>query len=414
MRNYRLFVTSQIVANTGLWMQRVAQDWLVLQLTGSAAAVGVTVALQFTPMLLFGLFGGVIADRYPKRSLLIGTQTTAAMLALSLATLTLTGSIHVWHVYGIAVLLGFVTVIDNPARQVFVNEMVGPEHLRNAISVNSSIFQLGGLVGPALSGVLIHAVGEGWSFGINAAACGFVVMTLVSMRTSELFRSPVAERAKGQLRDGLRYVTANRSIFWAVVLVGFVAVFGMNMPVLLSAFSKSIFHVGAGGYGLFNSLVALGALGGALASTRRKQIRLRTLVISAAAFGLLQATAGIAPTELTYCLALIAVGGATLAFLTGANSLVQMNAGINVRGRVMSLYMLVLLGGQAIGGLLMGRITETLGPRTAMVISGLVPAIATLGIALLLARASQLTLRVDWQHREAGKYLSLVPRHAQG
>ncbi len=410
MRNYRLFVLSQIVANTGLWMQRVAQDWLVLQLTGSPAAVGVTVALQFTPMLLFGLFGGVIADRYPKRSLLIMTQTTAGILALTLATLTLTGSIHVWHVYGVAVLLGFVTVVDNPARQVFVNEMVGPQHLRNAISLNSSIFQLGGLVGPALSGVLIHAVGEGWSFGINGAACALVVVVLTMMRPSELFPSPITERAKGQLRDGLRYVAQQPNILWAVILVGFVAVFGMNMPVFLSAFSTKVFHVGAGGYGLFNSLVAVGALAGALGSTRRTGLRLRSLVIAAAAFGVLEAIAGEAPNRLAYSLALIAVGGATLVFLTGANSLVQMTAALDIRGRVMSLYMLVLLGGQAIGGVLMGRVTQELGPRTAMLIAGAVPAVATLVVAVILARIGQLTLRVNLHGRALSGHIRVVSR----
>lgn len=385
IRNYRLFVLSQIGACTGLWMQRVAQDWLVLQLTNSPAAVGLTVALQFTPMLLFGLFGGVLADRHSKRLLLMMTQTTAGILALALAVLTLTGHIQVWHVYAVAILLGFVTVVDNPARQVFVNEMVGPEHLRNAISVNSSIFQLGGLVGPALAGILIHAVGEGWSFGLNALACVGVVATLLAMRPAELFTSPVAERAKGQLRAGLQYVRSQPNILWTVVLVAFVATFGMNMPVLLSAYSTKVFHVGAGGYGLFNSLVALGALGGALASTRRKGLRLRSLVASAAVFGAVQAMGALAPARIEYSLVLIAVGAATLVFLTGANSLVQMTASLDIRGRVMSLYMLVLLGGQAIGGVVMGRITEALGPRPATLISGLVPLVASAVVALVLA-----------------------------
>lgn len=385
IRNYRLFVLSQLVSNTGLWMQRVAQDWLVLELTNSPAAVGMTVALQFTPMLLFGLFGGVLADRHSKRMLLMCTQSSAGILAMTLATLTLSGHIHVWDVYGVAILLGFVTVVDNPARQVFVNEMVGPKHLRNAISVNSSIFQLGGLIGPALAGILIHAVGEGWSFGINAIACGGVVVTLCAMRPSELFVSPVAERAKGQLRAGLRYVRSQPNILWTVVLVAFVATFGMNMPVLLSAYATKVFHVGAGGYGLFNSLVALGALTGALSSTRRKGLRLRSMVFAAAVFGTVQAMGSIAPGRLEYSLVLIGVGAATLVFLTGANSLIQMTASLEIRGRVMSLYMLVLLGGQAIGGVIMGRVTDALGPRPATLISGLVPLVASAVVALVLA-----------------------------
>ena len=169
--NYRLFLSSQVVATTGLWMQRIAQDWLVLELTGSVTAVGVAVALQFLPVLLFGLLGGVIADRYPKRRILIITQSVAAALALILGTLALTGTVQAWHVYVVAAALGFVTVVDNPTRQVFVSELVGPRHMQNAVSLNSSVFQFGALVGPALSGLLIAAVGQGWSFLINAAAC---------------------------------------------------------------------------------------------------------------------------------------------------------------------------------------------------------------------------------------------------
>ncbi|MGI8868062.1 MAG: MFS transporter [Mycobacteriales bacterium] len=412
IRNYRLFVQSQIIANTGLWMQRVAQDWLVLQLTGSVAAVGMTVALQFTPMLVFGLLGGVIADRYPKRTLLTISQSSAGVLAGMLALLTLTGAVHAWHVYLIAIMLGFVTVIDNPARQVFVNEMVGPEHLRNAISVNSSIFQLGGLIGPAISGILIHAVGEGWSFAINAVACGYVVVTLLRMRTSELRVSPTVARGKGQLREGLRYAASEPAIRWTIVLVAFVAVFGMNMPVLLAAFAKDVFHLGAGGYGLFNSLVAAGALVGALTSTRRGGIRLRLLAGAAAVFGILQATASIAPVMLIYCITLVFIGAATLVFLTGANTLVQSTAGIELRGRVMSLYVLVLLGGQAIGAVIMGRISESFGPRAAMAISGLTPAIATIGIAFILARTAQLKLEVDLHRHAPAGHLRVVPRVA--
>ncbi len=412
IRNYRLFVSSQIVANTGLWMQRVAQDWLVLQLTGSVAAVGMTVALQFTPMLVFGLLGGVIADRYSKRRLLVISQSAAGLLAALLAVLTLTGAVQSWHVYLIAIALGFVTVIDNPARQVFVNEMVGPEHLRNAISVNSSIFQLGGLVGPALSGIMIHAVGEGWSFGINSLACGYVVLTLLRMRPAELHTAPLVARSKGQLREGLRYVVSEPAILWTVILVAFVSVFGMNMPVLLAAFANNVFHIGAGGYGLFNSLVAAGALIGALTSTRRGSIRLRLLVSGAAVFGLLEATASFAPSLLLYCVVLVLIGCAILIFLTSANALIQTTAGIALRGRVMSLYMLVLLGGQAIGAVIMGRVTDSFGPRIAMLIAGSAPAIATVGIALLLARAGQLKIAVDWHRRAPRGHLRVVPRGA--
>jgi MFS family permease len=414
IRNYRLFALSQLVANTGVWMQRVAQDWLVLELTGNVAMVGMTVAMQFAPMLFFGLFGGVIADRYPKRRLLVITQSSASALAGLLAILTLLHVTQAWHVYLIAIALGLVTVIDNPARQVFVNELVGPAHLRNAISVNSSIFQIGGLAGPALSGALIHLVGEGCSFAINSVACAVVVVTIIRIRPEELFHAPIAARAKGQLREGLRYVRERPPVFWTLVLMGFVAVFGMNMPVLLAAFASSVFGLGAGGYGLFNSLVAVGALAGALASARSAKSRLRGLVAAALVYGLLQASSALSPDLFSFAAVLIGVGLSVMVFLVGANSMVQMTTSMAVRGRVMSLYVLVQLGGQALGGLLMGRICEHLGPRLAMLISGLVPALAAVGIAAILAHTGRLTVRVNWPGaaggRHLGRYICVVTR----
>jgi len=184
VRNFRLFAGTNLVAMTAAWMQRIAQDWLVLELSGSVAAVGITVAMQFTPMLVFGLLGGVLVDRYSKRALMMITQGMFALLSILLAVLTLVGVVEVWHIFLIAFLTGLVTVIDNPARQVFVNELVGPANLRNAISINSSIFQLGGMIGPALSGVLMLGVGAGWSFALNGVACLAVVFTLSRIRKS--------------------------------------------------------------------------------------------------------------------------------------------------------------------------------------------------------------------------------------
>jgi MFS family permease len=397
--NYRRFAASNLVANTAVWMQRIAMDWLVLQLSGSVAAVGVTVFMQFTPMLVFGLYGGVIADRYSKQKLLIITQSMAAALAAILAVLTLTGVTEVWHVYVISFLLGMVTVVDNPSRQVFVNELVGPKYLRNAISLNSSIFQLGGLIGPAVGGILITAVGGGWSFAINAVACLAVVASLCSLRRSELHASPAAPRAKGQLAEGMRYVRGKPVIFWTVVMVAIIAVFAFNMPVFLAAYANNVYDVGAQGYGLFNSLVAAGALVGALASTRRTSIRLSMVVGTAAALGVVQAVAGFAPSEFAFGALLIGIGVANLLFITGANSLVQMSSNVQIRGRVISLYILVLLGGQALGGPLMGWIVEAWGPHIAMMISGLVPALAAVVIAILIARSASLRLSIGLRGR---------------
>ena len=396
--NFRLFTATNLVAMTAGWMQRIAQDWLVLQLTGSVAQVGITVACQFAPMLLFGLLGGVFVDRYSKRALMMITQGAFAVLSLLLAVLTLAGVVQAWHIWAIAFLVGMVTVIDNPARQVFVTEIVGNKHLRNAISVNSSVFQLGGMIGPALSGLLLVAVGAGWSFGINAIACVAVVVTLGFLRVSELHRTPAAPRAKGQLAEGLRYALGKPTIIVPVVLVAFFSVFALTMPVLLSAFASNVYGVGAGGYGLFNSAVAVGALTGAVLSTRRAVVRLRTIVGGVFWTGVLLVITGATPTIAPFTVLLVTVGMSQLLFQTASNSLVQLSSNVAIRGRVMSLYVLVLLGGQAIGGPLMGQVVDRFGPHVGMVVAGSVPAAAAAVIALLLARRGRLHLAVRMRH----------------
>ncbi|MCU1508178.1 MAG: transporter [Glaciihabitans sp.] len=395
VHNFRLFTTSNILAMSGSWMQRIAQDWLVLQLTGSVAAVGVTVAMQFTPMLVFGLWGGVIVDRYSKRMLLMATQAVFAVLATVLAVLAITHVVQAWQVWVIAFLVGLVTVVDNPTRQTFVNELVGPRNLRNAISINSSVFQLGGLIGPAIAGGLLVTVGAGVAFAINAATCVITVLTLAALRTSLLVRTPPMPRGKGQLRQGVAYVLRKPPIFWSIVMVAVLSVFALTTPVILAAFANNVYRVGAPGYGLFNTLVAAGAFTGAIISTRRTGIRLRTVIIWASVWGALQATAGFMPNEFAFGIFLVALGVGNLLFITAANSLVQMSSNMGVRGRVMSLYVLVLLGGQAIGGPLMGWIVENFGPHVGMAVSGIVPLVAALLIGIHLARRHQLTVRVS-------------------
>ncbi|HEV7949807.1 MAG TPA: MFS transporter [Glaciihabitans sp.] len=406
--NFRLFSISNILAMSGTWMQRIAQDWLVLELSGSVTAVGITVALQFAPMLMFGLYGGLIVDRYSKRMLLMVTQGIVGVLSVILAILAITGVVEVWHVFAIAFLVGMVTVVDNPTRQVFVNELVGPRHLRNAISVNSSIFQLGGLIGPAIAGVLLVAVGAGWAFGINALTCLVTVLTLAALKTSKLVRSAPVPRSKGQLQQGLRYVLRKPAIFWSIVMVLILSVFALTMPVILASYATDVYDVGAAGYGLFNTLVAAGALTGAIASTRRTGVRLRTVVFTGAAWGALQGTASFMPSEFTFGVLLVALGFANLLFITAANSLVQMSSNIGIRGRVMSLYVMVLLGGQAIGGPVMGWVVENHGPQFGMAISGIVPAVAAVLIGIHLARRGQLTVTVNTQR--PGPFVAIVPR----
>ncbi len=396
--NFRLFTLSNVIAMSAIWMQRIAQDWLVLELTGSVVAVGITVAMQFSPMLVFGLFGGVIVDRRSKRMLLMITQSIIGTLSLLLAVLALSGAVQVWHVYLIALVVGFVSIIDNPARQVFVNEIVGPRHLRNAISVNSSVFQLGGLIGPAVAGILLVAVGAGWAFAINAAACLITVFTLSQLRTSALIRTPPMPRSKGQLRQGIRYAAGKPTILFPLIMLAFLAVFALNMPVMLAAYAADVFNLGAGGYGLFNSLVATGALVGALASTRTAGVRLRSVIAAGGLWGVLQATAGLMPNVVAFSAVLVLSGFATLLFFTAANSLIQLTSNLGIRGRVMSLYVLIMMGGQALGGPLMGVIVEHFGAHFGMIVSGLVPAVAAGMLGVLLARRGGLTLHWSRHH----------------
>lgn len=408
IRNYRLFAIGQVVSNTGTWMQRIAQDWLVLTLTGSASAVGITIALQFLPMLLFGLYGGVLADRLPKRGLLLTTQSAMGATGVALAVLTLTGHVEVWHVYFTAFLLGMVTVVDNPARQSFVSEMVGPDQLGNAVSLNSANFQSARLVGPAVAGVLITAVGSGYAFLFNGLSFLAPIAGLLLMRNSELHKVERAPRGKGQLREGLRYVSTHPELIWPIVLVGFIGTFGFNFPIWLSAFVDDVYHSGAGTYGLLNTLMAVGSLAGALLAARRGTSRLRFLVGAAVMFGLLETVAAFAPGFWIFALMMVPIGMAGLTVNVTANSSVQMATEPAMRGRVMSLFMMVFVGGTPLGAPVFGWITDTYGPRIGFAAGGVISLLAALGIGVMLARAGGLRLKVDL--RPGHKHVEFVPR----
>ncbi|BCT77754.1 MFS transporter [Sinomonas cyclohexanicum] len=386
--NFRMFTAAHFVAVVALWMQRIAQDWLVLELSGSVTAVGVTVALQFAPVLVLGPWGGLLADRFSKRRLLQICAAAAGACAAVLGTLALTGALAVWHVYTIAAVLGLVTVLDQPARQVFVNELVGPGFLRNAISLNSTVFQLGALIGPAVAGWLLTAVGGGWAFVVNAFACTTTAVMLSLLRKDQLEIAPPTPASRGMLREAVKYAWSKPTIRWPWVMAGVVALFAMSLPVLLAAYADTVFSVGAAGYGLLNTMVAVGAVTGAIASARRLRLRLRTVVIGAGLYGTMLAVAAFAPSMPVFC-ALVAVSGfCALTFLTSANQLVQTSANVGIRGRVMSLYTMVLIGGQALGGPMLGWLAEHVGAHWAMLISGAVPALAAASLALRLRKAS--------------------------
>jgi len=385
-RNFRLFATGQIFSNTGSWVQRIAQDWLVLSLTGSPAAVGITTALQFLPTLLFGMVGGLLADRYPKRKILLLTQLGMAGVAGALACLTLAHWVEPWHVYVLAFTLGIVTAVDNPTRQSFANEMVGPDQLRNAISINSSVFQLGGLVGPAISGMLIGAVRPGYLFALNALSYVAPFIALSRMRDSELTVMPKVAAQPGQLRDALRYARSRPDVLWPTVLVGVFGMFTANLPVTLAAYAKLVFHSGPSGYGWLNATVAVGSLTGALISARGARTTLRTLVIVGAVLSSVEMIAAGVPNEIGFRALLLVIGATTLLLLTSANATVQTAAHDAIRGRVMGMYLLVFIGSAAIGGPLLGAADEHLGPRIGMLLSGAVPAIATVLVGAKVAR----------------------------
>ncbi|MFD4583025.1 MFS transporter [Streptomyces sp. NPDC058434] len=408
VRNYRLFFTGAIVSNTGTWMARITQDWLVLSLTGSSAAVGITTALQFLPMLLLGLYGGVVADRYPKRLLLLFSQGALGLCGLALAVLTLSGEVRVWHVYLVAFLLGMVTVVDNPTRQSFVSEMVGPGQLRNAVSLNSANFQSARLIGPAVAGVLITAVGSGWAFLLNGLSFLAPIIGLLLMRPAELHRTERVPRGKGQLREGLKYVAGRPELIWPIVLVGFIGTFAFNFPIWLTAFADKVFHAGAGTYGLFNTLMAAGSLAGALLSARRASARLRMLLGAAVLFGVLEIAAAFSPSFWLFAALLVPIGMVGLTVNVTANSSVQMATDPVMRGRVMSLYMMVFVGGTPVGAPIVGWITDTYGVRAGMATGGTVAAIAAVAIGLILVRAGGMRLKLDL--RPGHRHVRMVPR----
>ncbi|GAA2693254.1 MFS transporter [Nonomuraea recticatena] len=386
VHNYRLFAAGGIVSNLGTWMQRTAQDWLVLDLThGSAAALGTTTALQFLPQLMFGLFGGVLADRYPKRPVLIIAQSLMAMLAVTMGVLTVTGSAEVWHVYAMAFALGVISCVEVPTRQAFVVEMVGREDLPNAIALNASIFNLARVVGPALAGVLMYAIGTGPIFLLNALTFGGVISSLLLMRKSELTPAELVPKAKGQLREGLRYVIERSELLLPILVIAFMAMFTQSFSMSIALMAREVFGQGASSFGVASSAFAVGALGGALLAARRVRPTRRLLIAGAIGFGLFQVVVGLAPFYPVYLLLLAPTGIALITVNTAANSLVQMSTSPEMRGRVMGIYVLVFTGGAPIGAPLIGWISDLGGPRVGVMIGGLLTLVGT-GLAILLTR----------------------------
>jgi len=363
--NYRLWFTGAFVANIGTWMQRVAQDWLVLTVLthDSGVAVGVTTALQFAPALFLSAWAGLLADRVDRRKLLMATQVGMGVLAGALGLLVMSGSAQLWHVYVFAGLLGCVSAIDGPARQTFVADMVPADRLANAVGLNSASFNAARMIGPGLAGLLIAWVGTGWVFMINAVTFAATIVALARMRVDELQPVPHVARGKGQIREAMRYVRRRSDIIVVMVVVGVVSTFGLNFQLTSAVMARTEFGKGPGEYGILGSVLAIGSLSGALLAARRERPRVRLVVGSALAFGVASGVLALMPTYPLYALATIPVGFASLTMLTTANATIQMSTEPAMRGRVLALYLVVFLGATPVGSPVVGWVAETFGAR---------------------------------------------------
>lgn len=385
--NYRAWAAGALVSNIGTWMQRTAQGWLVLtQLThNNATAVGVVMALQFGPMLVLLPWTGFAADHFNRRRLLFATQAAMGLLALGLGILTVAGVVELWHVYLFALLSGCAAAFDSPARQTFVAELVGEDDLSNAVALNSTSFNAARMIGPAVAGILIADVGTGWAFVINGLSFAAVLVSIALLKTGELHPGERAERARGGLADGLRYVWRrrdHRTIFLMLFLIG---TFGLNFPIFIATMAVDAFHAGAGRFGLLSSIMATGTIMGALLAAQREKPLLTHLFAGAAVFGVGCGLAALAPGYWLFALALVVIGVSAQTFTTSTNSLLQLSTERSMRGRVMALYVATALGSTPFGAPIVGWIADRFGPRWALATA------AAAGIAAALVAIRRLT-----------------------
>jgi MFS family permease len=370
--NYRIYLGGSFLSNIGTWMQRVAQDWLVLELSGgSALAVGITTGLQFLPMLVMTPYGGLIADRFDKRRILKITQSWLALCAMVLGLLAITGLATTEHVYLLALLFGMGTAFDNPARQTFVSEIAGPENLPNAIGLNAASFHAARIVGPAVAGLVIAGIGSGWAILINAVTYAAFIAALMIIDARRLTIVPPAARAKRQIREGLAYVREHDKILLVMCVAFFVGTFGLNFQMTSALMAQQEFGMGAEAYGILSSIMAVGSLAGALIAARRRIApSARFVVIMALVFSAIEVVAGLMPTYWSYAAVLPLLGLAALLTLTAANASIQLGVDPQLRGRVMALYMMLLLGGTPIGAPILGWLGELFGPRWTLIGGG--------------------------------------------
>ncbi len=397
--NYRLYASGGVISNTGTWMQRVAQDWLVVLLAvNDGVALGITTALQFLPALLLSPYAGLIADRFPKQRLLQVTQTVMAVTAVLLGVLAVTGTVEVWHVYVLALAFGMGSAFDAPARQSFVSEMVEPEDLSNAVGLNSASFNAARVAGPAIAGLLIGAFGGGVAATglvilLNGFSYAAVVFALRRMVVADLNVSPREERHKGMIRDAVRYLRGRPDLLMILSVVFFAGTFGLNFQMTSALMATQTFHVGATEYGLMGSAMAVGSLTGALMAARRTRIRLRLVAGAALLFGLIEIMAGLAPSYLVFMLIVPFLGFMALTMITAANTTMQLATAPRLRGRVMALYLMVFMGGTPLGSPFIGWIGEEFGARWTLIAGGGLTILGVLASVAVFTRGRGLLQR---------------------
>ena len=385
------------MSNVGTWMQRVAQDWLVLVLTGSGAALGVVTGLQFLPFLLLSPLAGLVADRVPKRWLLQVTNVGMAVPALVLGVLAVTGSVQMWHVYTLALALGIASAFDAPARQSFVSEVVGPDDLTNAVGLNSASFNSARIFGPALAGLLIAAfgggeVGTGWVILLNGLSYVAPILTLRALDGAALLTPDRVPRKPGQVREGVAYVRGRPDLLLILGIVFFTGTFGLNFQMTSALMATEVFGRGPTEYGLLGTFLAVGSLAGSLLAARRERVRHRMVVGAAVAFGTLEVVAGLAPSYVVFALLCPLLGFAALTMITSANAHLQLNTTPAMRGRVMALYLMIFIGGTPLGSPLIGWVGEAFGARWTLIVGGVATVLGTLlSVALFLGVRRVLT-----------------------
>jgi MFS family permease len=404
--NYRLWFAGVTVSNIGTWMQRTAQDWIVLTMLtkNDASAVGVTMALQFGPQLLLVPITGLVVDRMDRRRLLIITQVAMAILSIGLGLLTITGTVQLWMVYVFALLLGIVTAFDGPARQTIVSELVPPAQISNAVGLNATSFNTARLIGPAVAGLLVAAIGSGWVFLLNGTTFAATLIALMLMRSKELTPRDRPPKGRGQIREGFAYVRRRSDLQMLFAMVFVMGLAGLNFPLFMSTMAAVVFGQGAEAFGILSSIVAIGSVAGALVAARRERPRLRNVVLASVGFGASMIAAALMPTLWAFALVLPLIGISSITMLNNANAYVQTTTDPNMRGRVMALYMAVLMGGTPVGAPLIGWIANSYGPRWGM-IAGAFGGIVAAAIAAawwLRRRATKRAVSADVLHPAEG------------